>query len=75
MRGSVQKVCENCGHVFECVGYQCWCGKLGITDAQMDWIAVRFRDCLCVVCLEKIASRDVGLPSVPPDDNQDETVM
>ncbi|TKB62918.1 MAG: hypothetical protein E8D48_06355 [Nitrospira sp.] len=60
MRGPTQKTCERCGHDFECGGYQCWCGKLGITEAQMDWIAVRYKECLCSNCLVKIAAGEIG---------------
>lgn|SRR5689334_8715879 len=55
MTGPVQKTCEACGCEFECGQYGCWCGKIGITEAQMDWIATRFHDCLCPECLEKVA--------------------
>ena len=55
MRGPVSKTCEHCGRSFECGGYQCWCGQIGITERQMDWIATRFEDCLCRECLEKVA--------------------
>ena len=61
MRGPVNKTCENCRQTFECGGYQCWCGKVGITEQQMDWIAARFQDCLCPTCLKKVGAGDVGL--------------
>ncbi|MBI5316297.1 MAG: cysteine-rich CWC family protein [Nitrospirae bacterium] len=61
MRGPATKTCEACGSAFECVGYQCWCGKIGITELQMDWIAARFQDCLCPACLKKVGAGDVGL--------------
>ena len=66
MRGSVTKTCENCGEAFECGGYQCWCGKVGITEQQMDWIASRFQDCLCPTCLKKVGAGNVGLVSLKP---------
>ncbi len=66
MRGPVTKTCENCRQEFECGGYQCWCGKVGITEQQMDWIASRFQDCLCPICLEKVGAGDVGLVSRKP---------
>lgn len=59
MKGPVQKTCEGCGHIFECGGYQCWCGKIGITEPQMDWIAARYKDCLCFLCLERIATGEL----------------
>ncbi|MBH0203637.1 MAG: cysteine-rich CWC family protein [Nitrospira sp.] len=60
MRGPVQKICESCGCGFECGGYQCWCGKVGITESQMDWIASRYKDCLCPGCLGKVAAGELG---------------
>lgn len=66
MRGPITKTCEACGDAFECGGYQCWCGKVGITEPQMDWIASRFQDCLCSTCLLKVGAGDVGLVSVKP---------
>ncbi|TKB79495.1 MAG: hypothetical protein E8D42_05055 [Nitrospira sp.] len=65
LRGPVQKTCEHCGHDFECGGYQCWCGKLGITEAQMDWIAERYKDCLCSLCLGRFVTGEVG-PQADP---------
>ena len=64
MKGPVNKTCEACGEAFECAGYQCWCGKVGITEQQMDWIAPRFQDCLCPICLKKVGAGDVGLVSL-----------
>ena len=56
MRGPVTKTCEHCKQAFECCGYQCWCGKVGITEQQMDWIAARFHDCLCPACLKMVGT-------------------
>lgn len=64
MRDPVEKVCDHCGQPFQCVGYQCWCGKLGITDQQMDWIAARYDGCLCRICLGKVAIGELG-PHAP----------
>lgn len=70
MRGPVSKTCEACGATFLCGGYQCWCGQIGITERQMDWIAARFKDCLCAACLDRVHAGDLGLvpikPSNPP---------
>ena len=60
MRGPVKKVCAGCHQSFECGQYRCWCGKLEVIDRQMDWIAARFEDCLCSVCLGKIVQSGVG---------------
>ncbi|MEK6802034.1 MAG: cysteine-rich CWC family protein [Nitrospirota bacterium] len=54
------KTCEHCRQPFSCGGYQCWCGKIGITEAQMDWIAARFQDCLCPTCLQLVADGVLG---------------
>jgi hypothetical protein len=66
MKGPVNKTCEACGETFECGGYQCWCGKVGITEQQMDWIAARFHDCLCPACLKKVGAGDIGLVPLKP---------
>jgi hypothetical protein len=66
MRGPVTKTCEACGATFACGGYRCWCGKVGITERQMDWIAARFKDCLCPVCLEKVGADDRTLVPLTP---------
>jgi Cysteine-rich CWC len=66
MKGPVNKTCEACGGAFECGGYQCWCGKIGITEPQMDWITSRFQDCLCPTCLKKVGAGDVGLIPLQP---------
>lgn len=65
MRGPVEKACEHCGQTFTCGGYQCWCGKIGVTEEQMDWIAVRFEDCLCTDCLGKIARGEIVMAKPP----------
>lgn len=60
MRGPIQKACAQCRQTFECGQYGCWCGSVGITEQQMDWIEERFADCLCPVCLGKVAAGGVG---------------
>ena len=60
MRGSVVKTCEHCQQPFSCGGYQCWCGSVGITEEQMDWIAARYQDCLCPACLRLVADGTLG---------------
>ncbi|MCC6139869.1 MAG: cysteine-rich CWC family protein [Nitrospira sp.] len=74
MRGPVDKTCEACGAVFSCGGYQCWCGKVGITESQMDWIAARFQDCLCPLCLGKVAAGELELSSGSYDSTARESV-
>jgi len=65
MRGPLNKVCAECRRTFECGQYGCWCGTVGITESQMDWIEARYQDCLCSVCLKKVAAGEVG-PQVMP---------
>jgi hypothetical protein len=66
MRGPVSKTCERCKQIFECGQYGCWCGQVGITEQQMDWIAARFHDCLCPVCLKMVSTGALeGLPIKP----------
>ena len=72
MKGPVDKTCEACGAVFQCGGYQCWCGKVGITERQMDWIAARFKDCLCPECLNEVSAGDQIVSPVNPDTRRPE---
>ena len=67
MRGPVTKICECCRQSFTCGGFQCWCGSVGITEDQMDWIAARFQDCLCPACLQQVANGTVDSAPVQPD--------
>ncbi len=60
MQGPVEKRCEQCGDIFQCGQYGCWCGRLGLTEQQFDWIAGRFQDCLCRACLEKVRTGVLG---------------
>jgi hypothetical protein len=61
MKGPVTKTCEACGRTFECGQWGCWCGQVGVTERQMDWIAARFQDCLCPDCLKNVSAGDVSL--------------
>lgn len=58
MRGPITKTCDVCRETFTCGQYRCWCGSVGITERQMDWIAARFTDCLCETCLRLVAAAD-----------------
>lgn len=61
MKGPVIKTCEACGRTFECGQWGCWCGRIEVTERQMDWIAARFQDCLCPDCLTKVTQGDESL--------------
>jgi len=61
MKGPVEKICEACSRPFQCGQYGCWCGKVGVTEEQMDWIAARFDDCLCPDCLGTVAQGRIEL--------------
>jgi hypothetical protein len=68
MRGAITKVCERCHQTFECGQYGCWCGQIGVTEQQMDWISARFEDCLCPDCLSLVTRGETGAfkPSMIP---------
>lgn len=63
--GPISKTCEACSQTFECGQYRCWCGHLGVTELQMDWIEREFKDCLCPVCLRKVISGVLGPGRAP----------
>lgn len=65
MSGPIRKVCDHCKQVFECGQYGCWCGKVGVTEAQMDWITARFEDCICFECLGQVIRGEVGTLNPP----------
>jgi len=56
----IEKRCERCGQLFSCGGYGCWCTQVPVTDWQFDWIAERFRECLCPACLERVSMGLLG---------------
>jgi hypothetical protein len=60
VKGPVRKICERCLQAFECGQYGCWCGTIGITEQQMDWISARFGDCLCPDCLGQVLRGETG---------------
>ena len=65
MRGPVTKTCGQCKQTFECGQYGCWCGQMGVTERQLDWISARFEDCLCPTCLKQVVSGELGFPVTP----------
>ena len=61
-----EKRCGRCSLVFPCGGYGCWCTDVPVTDRQFDWIADRYKDCLCPACLAQVSRGEVGpRPSNP----------
>ena len=64
LRGPVKRPARTAGKCFECGGYQCWCGKMVITQQQMDWIEKSFHDCLCPLCLQQVVEGRLGPASV-----------
>jgi hypothetical protein len=49
-----EKYCPRCHAAFECrVGdvAQCQCSGIGLSPAEREFIADRYRDCLCRKCL------------------------
>ncbi|WP_447980199.1 cysteine-rich CWC family protein [Candidatus Nitrospira bockiana] len=68
MRGPIEKRCEHCGQAFLCGQYGCWCNAVSVTEAQYEWIAVRYRECLCPTCLGNVSRGVLGPP--PTQDSQ-----
>lgn len=51
------KHCPRCGAVFECkVGsiLICQCTTIDLNEAESNYLAERFDDCLCVSCMEEL---------------------
>jgi hypothetical protein len=63
MKGPIDKICGHCGQTFACGGYGCWCGQVPLTERQFDWIAQRYDNCLCSICLQKISNGELGVIS------------
>jgi hypothetical protein len=56
----IKKRCARCGQPFPCGGYGCWCTEVPVTDWQFDWIAERYKDCLCPACLDEVRTGVLG---------------
>lgn len=57
-----EKKCPRCGKAFECkVGNvsQCHCSNITLTDAERNFIAQRYQDCLCHKCLTDLKQGSV----------------
>ncbi len=53
------KVCPRCRAGFECkVGdvSKCQCYQVKLTDADRDFLAKRYADCLCAECMREVAT-------------------
>lgn len=55
--------CESCGSEFSCGASLtgCWCSEIKLSDGARAALKTRFRDCLCLECLEKLAAQTVSL--------------
>ena len=60
-----EKHCGRCSQPFACGEYGCWCKEVPVTEWQYDWIAARYKDCLCPVCLAQVSSGQVGPQTEP----------
>ena len=57
MKKHESKTCPNCTHTFECKTNNiqtCQCETVDLTQAQRDYIATQFDDCLCAECLNDL---------------------
>lgn len=53
------KACPRCGDEFECKTGSialCQCQTVELDEAQSDYIAARYDDCLCAACLAALRS-------------------
>ena len=51
------KTCSRCSSVFECKAgsiTQCQCFAVQLSNAERDFLAQQFTDCLCANCLNEI---------------------
>ena len=53
---AVPKPCGKCGDVFECQSGGCWCEKVKLSPATLEWLSRAYEDCLCPSCLAELAS-------------------
>ena len=59
-----ERVCESCGTEFSCGASLrgCWCSEVELTDTTRAELQGQYRDCLCSVCLEKVAGNEAREP-------------
>ena len=60
---SEKKTCESCGKQFGCGAKLdgCWCADVIISDESATDLKAKFSDCLCPVCLAKVARGEKNL--------------
>ena len=54
-----EKICPRCGAGFECKAgdiSHCQCSSIQLSEAETKFIADKFPDCLCAVCMKAIKS-------------------
>jgi hypothetical protein len=49
------KTCGSCGRTFSCCAGQCWCDSLKLDAVALAALRLRYKDCLCQVCLRVYA--------------------
>ncbi len=60
----VTKQCPRCSSVFICHSgsiLACQCSKISLSDAQREYCARQYTDCLCADCLQLLAREQVLL--------------
>ncbi|MDH5711846.1 MAG: cysteine-rich CWC family protein [Gammaproteobacteria bacterium] len=60
MADNKPKTCPRCNNIFECnadAGRHCQCAQVELTQADREYIALQYDDCLCVDCLKQIRDR------------------
>jgi hypothetical protein len=57
VRTDVEKKCPRCGERFSCKQEAgCWCATVRVEPAMLAELRARYADCLCEVCLRKLAT-------------------
>ncbi len=57
------KTCESCGETFGCGAKidGCWCTEVKLSQESAADLKAKFSDCLCPVCLAKVAIDEKNL--------------
>ena len=67
------KSCPRCRREFECKSgsvLQCQCSGVSLSEQELEFIAARYDDCLCVTCLtllQQEARNQLAVLSVVPE--------